>query len=237
MVNEKLNMQFVVAKELIVSSRATYYGSPDCKGTPTGACGFGEYGRTVNNGEVTGVSRLYRNGSGCGACYQVRCKIPAHCSDEGVKVVATDYGEGDRTDFIMSTRGYTKLARPNMAAELFAYGVVDVEYNRVPCRHGRSLALKVHENSNYPYYLAIVPLYSDGISDINAMYIWQDREWRPMRRAFGTVFDIPNPPKQPLAIRVQFIGPQTKVEWAQSTNAIPEDWEVGVVYDTDFQIN
>lgn len=36
-----------------------------------GACGFGEYGRTVNDGSVAGVSRLWRNGSGCGACYQV----------------------------------------------------------------------------------------------------------------------------------------------------------------------
>lgn len=36
-----------------------------------GACGFGEYGRTVNDGNVAGVSRLYRNGTGCGACYQV----------------------------------------------------------------------------------------------------------------------------------------------------------------------
>ena len=36
-----------------------------------GACGFREYGRTINNGYVSGVSRLYKYGSGCGACYQV----------------------------------------------------------------------------------------------------------------------------------------------------------------------
>ena len=36
-----------------------------------GACGFGEFGRTVNNGNVAAVSYLFRNGSGCGACYQV----------------------------------------------------------------------------------------------------------------------------------------------------------------------
>lgn len=39
---------------------------------PAGACGFGEFGKTVNNGEVAGVSRLYSGGSGCGACYLVR---------------------------------------------------------------------------------------------------------------------------------------------------------------------
>lgn len=36
-----------------------------------GACGFGEYGKTVNDGNVAGVSWLWKNGSGCGACYQV----------------------------------------------------------------------------------------------------------------------------------------------------------------------
>ena len=46
-----------------------------------GACGFGDYGRTVNDGSVSGVSRLYKNGTGCGACYQVlkvatSCKVP-----------------------------------------------------------------------------------------------------------------------------------------------------------------
>lgn len=37
-----------------------------------GACGFGEYGRTVNGGAVSAASRLYKNGVGCGACFQVR---------------------------------------------------------------------------------------------------------------------------------------------------------------------
>lgn len=36
-----------------------------------GACGFGDYGRTIYDGKVSGVSRLYKNGTRCGACYQV----------------------------------------------------------------------------------------------------------------------------------------------------------------------
>jgi len=36
-----------------------------------GACGFGGYGRTVNDANVAGVSRLFNNGTGCGCCYQV----------------------------------------------------------------------------------------------------------------------------------------------------------------------
>lgn len=37
-----------------------------------GACGYGEYGRTVYDGQVAAVARLYRNGTGCGGCYQVQ---------------------------------------------------------------------------------------------------------------------------------------------------------------------
>ncbi|WJX94801.1 hypothetical protein P8452_76183 [Trifolium repens] len=111
------------SQDSFTDSRATYYG---------GACGFGEYGRTVNDGSVAGVSKLWKNGSGCGSCYQVRCKIPQYCDENGATLVVTDYGEGDRTDFIMSPRGYSRLGRnADASAELFKYGVVDIEYKRV----------------------------------------------------------------------------------------------------------
>lgn len=74
---------------------------------------------------------------------QVRCKIPQLCTDNGVKIVVTDHGEGDHTDFILSSHGFTNLARPNMAVKLMAYGVVDIEYRRLtitPCSsiHGKT---------------------------------------------------------------------------------------------------
>ncbi|CAI9095612.1 OLC1v1031601C2 [Oldenlandia corymbosa var. corymbosa] len=155
------------------ASRATYYGSPECKGNPTGACGYGEYGRTVNDGQVTGVSRLYRGGAGCGACYQVKCTVPGLCSDEGATVVVTDYGEGDRTDFILSTAAYAKLARPALADKLFAYGVVDVTFARIPCKYNYNLQFQVVGKSKNPGYLAIVPLYQPGAYEIVAVQVWQ----------------------------------------------------------------
>ncbi|KAJ9173318.1 hypothetical protein P3X46_016469 [Hevea brasiliensis] len=219
-------------------SRATYYGSPDCLGTPTGACGFGEYGRKVNDANVAGVSRLYKNGTGCGACYQVRCKAPQLCSDDGVNVVVTDYGEGDNTDFILSTSAYARLARPNMALELFAYGVVNVEYRRISCRYaGYNIMFKIHEHSRFPDYLAIVILYQGGQNDIVAVEIWQEdcKEWIGMRRAYGAVFDMANPPKGYLTMRFQVSG-SAGLKWVQATNAIPGDWRAGVAYDSAIQL-
>ena len=114
--------------------------------------------------------------------HQVRCTTPQYCADEGVNIVVTDYGEGDKTDFILSTRAYAKLARPNVVSQLFSYGVVDIEYRRISCKYsGYNLMFKVHENSNYPHYLSIVLLYVAGQNDITAVEFWQvcalQKEW------------------------------------------------------------
>ncbi|XP_047323385.1 expansin-like B1 [Impatiens glandulifera] len=225
-------------QDYFVPSRASYYGSPDCLGNPTGACGYGEYGRTINVANVAGVSRLWRNGTGCGACYQVRCRVPNHCSDDGINVVVTDYGEGDRTDFILSTRAYGRLARPNSAAELFSYGVVDIEYKRVPCQYpGYNLLIKVKQQSKFPNYLAIVILYQAGSYDITSVEVWQEdcKEWKGMRRAYGTVWDIVTPPTGAMNFRVQVSGGDG-MKWVTINKGIPNDWKAGVVYDTSVQL-
>ncbi|KAL5724040.1 hypothetical protein ACHQM5_007354 [Ranunculus cassubicifolius] len=219
-------------------SRATFYGSPDCLGNPTGACGFGEFGRNVNGGNVGAVSRLYRNGTGCGACYQVRCTLPQFCDDEGVKLVVTDHGVGDNTDFILSPRGYTKLALPNMAGELLGLGVVDIEYRRISCQYpGYNLMFKVHEHSKFPEYLAIILIYQAGQKDVTAVELWQEdcKEWRCMRRAYGGVWDMPSPPKGDIKLRFQVNGADGQ-KWVEVNNAIPSYWKAGVAYESDTQL-
>ncbi|KAJ4712641.1 Expansin-like like [Melia azedarach] len=227
------------SQDTFTYSRATYYGSPDCLGTPTGACGFGEYGRTVNDANVAGVSRLWKNGTGCGACYQVRCKVPQLCTDDGVNVVVTDYGEGDNTDFILSPRAYSSMAKPDTSEQLFSYGVVGVEFRRIPCRYyGYNLMFKVHEHSKFPDYLAIVILYQAGQNDVLAVEIWQEycKDWVPMRRAYGAVFDIANPPRESISLRFQVRGSMGET-WVVANNAIPSDWKAGVAYDSQIQLN
>lgn len=86
----------------------------------------------------------------------------------------TDYGDGDHTDFILSVRAYSEMASPGMASHLLAYGVVDIEYRRIPCRYyGYNFMIKVHENSRFPNYLAIVPIYLSGAFDVQAVEVWQ----------------------------------------------------------------
>ncbi|KAI4327185.1 hypothetical protein L6164_019677 [Bauhinia variegata] len=216
------------------SSRATYYGAPYDYGTSSGACGYGDYGRKVNDGKVTAVSsKLWRNGAGCGACYQVKCKMAQYCDVDGVIVMATDNGEGDRTDFIMSGRGFSELGRDqDTSAKLFKYGTVDVQYKRVPCKYASNIIVKIKEQSSNPYYLAIVLLNVGGDKDVTAIDLWQkdSKAWMPMRRVYGAVFDFSNPPSGQIKLRFNVNG---NMELAKSP--IPSNWKPGASYDTKIQ--
>jgi expansin (peptidoglycan-binding protein) len=105
---------------------------------------------------------------------QVRCKIPQYCDRNGAYLVVTDYGAGDRTDFIMSPNAFSKLGRNAAAsAKLVKYGVVDIEYKRVPCKYGSNIKFQINENSRNPGYFAVLILYVDGTYDVTAVEMWQ----------------------------------------------------------------
>ncbi|KAK9144686.1 hypothetical protein Sjap_004589 [Stephania japonica] len=80
-------------------------------------------------------SRAAFYGTPMALALQVKCTIPSLCS-QGAKVVVTDHGEGDRTDFILSPRAFAKLALPNKISELKKYGVVDIKYQNAQTREG-----------------------------------------------------------------------------------------------------
>ncbi|KAL7219458.1 hypothetical protein ACSBR2_012499 [Camellia fascicularis] len=174
----------------------------------------------------------------CWTLLKVRCKVPQLCTEDGVRVVVTAYGEGDKTNFILSTRAYSRLAHPNAALDLFAYGVVDIEYRRIPCQYpGYNLMVKVHEHSRFPKYLALVMLYQAGQNDITAAEVWQAdcQQWRGTRKAYGAVWDMANPPAGALNFRVQVSG-SAGLKWVQLSSVIPSEWKAGAVYDTTIQL-
>ncbi|KAL5973808.1 hypothetical protein ACLOJK_030468 [Asimina triloba] len=228
------------AYDSFTHSRAAYYDSKDGLGTPSGACGYGEFGRKVYGGNVAAVSQLFKDGVGCGACYRVRCTSPKMCTKDGVEIMVTDHDVADNTDFVLSTHAFSSMAYQNMAKQLMAYGVVDIEYQRVPCKfQGHNLMVKVHANSRFSEYLSIVFIFQAGEKDILAVELWQEeyKKWAAMRRAFGGVWDMymPTPPKGPLKLRFS-ASQDGKKKWVQLKDVIPKMWKPGTAYDSRIQL-
>lgn len=221
-------------------SRAAYYPNSDEQGTETGACGFGTFGATINGGDVSAASDLYRDGVGCGACYQVKCSNSNLCSDKGVTVVITDNGASDRTDFVLSRRAFGRMAQTtDAAASLLAQGVVDIDYRRVSCSYpGKNIIIKIDENSNYPNYLAFVIWYQQGKKDITAVQLCETQNFgcKLLDRSHGAVWTTTSPPTGPMSIRMLFSDDDDET-WVVPVNDIPQDWKAGNTYDSGVQVN
>ncbi|XP_015960973.1 expansin-like B1 [Arachis duranensis] len=219
-------------------SRATFYSTSDGLGTPTGRCGYGDYGRTVHGGSVAGVSNLWRDGVGCGLCYQVRCTNPSLCNSNGAYLVVTDYGAGDRTDFIMSPAAFSSLGVNSTANdELRKLGTVDIEYQRISCSYpGQNIVIKIKESSTNPGYLSIVLFNVGGTCDVIAVQLSQSgsNTWVSLQRVDGAVFQISNPPSGTLRFRFQ-VNCGSGLEWRLPKNDIPANWRAGATYDTGIQ--
>lgn len=225
-----------------VHSRATYYPNSDENGSDHGACGFGAFGATVNGGDVSAASKLYNNGVGCGACYQVRCTNSEYCSDNGVTVVITDQGSSDNTDFILSEHAFSKMAQTtDAAATLKSLGVVDIEYQRVSCSYpGKNITFKIDESSSYPSYLAFAIYYQQGQKDITAVQLCETQSFtcKLLERDHGAVWTSTSPPSGPLSIRMLFSdGDEGDDTWVVPVNNIPQGWKPGAIYDSGVQVN
>ncbi|KAJ1428923.1 RlpA-like protein, double-psi beta-barrel domain [Sesbania bispinosa] len=227
--------------DCFVQSRASYYPNSKENGTDVGACGFGSFGATVNGGDVSAASNLYRNGVGCGACYQVRCTNSAYCSDNGVTVVLTDQGSGDNTDFILSQRAFGGMAQnSDAAASLLALGVVGVEYRRVSCSYpNKNITIKIDESSSNPHFLAFVIWFQQGRSDIAAVQLCETQNFvcKLLDRSHGAVWTTTSPPSGPLSLRMLFSAEDGEDTWVVPVNNIPQDWKAGDTYDSGVQVD
>ncbi|KAA0038531.1 expansin-like B1 [Cucumis melo var. makuwa] len=221
-------------------SRASHYPNSEEQGTDHGACGYGTFGATINDGDVATASDLYRNGLGCGACYQIRCIDSELCSEKGTMVVITDQGSGPG-DFIMSRRAYAGLAQtPYAAVSLMALGVIDIEYKRVACSYpNKNITIKIDENSDAPHYLAFVIRFQQGKNDITAVQLCETKNFvcKLLDRSYGTVWTTTSPPRGPLSLRMLLTNEEGDEQWIVPINDIPRDWKAGDIYDTGVQVN
>lgn len=57
-----------------------------------------------------------------------------------------------------------------------------------------------------------------------------------MRRAYGAVWDMVDPPKGDLNLRFQLDG-NGEQKWVQLSSVIPSEWKAGVAYDSTMQLS
>ncbi|KAK3125056.1 hypothetical protein QOZ80_7BG0599420 [Eleusine coracana subsp. coracana] len=224
-------------------SKAVYYPNSDTRGTENGACEYGAFGATLNGGDVSASPSLYRNGVGCGACYQIRCTNPYYCSPNGVTIVVTDSGASDGTDFILSQHAFAQMGQNKDAgATLLNLGYVGIEYRRVSCIYpGKNIVFKVTESSHFPYYLEFEIWYQQGYQDITAVQLCEtvNLTCQLLSRTHGAVWAAVSPPSGPLSIRMLFSNGALRSgeqNWLVPTSTIPQNWMAGATYESGVQV-
>ncbi|KAL2936915.1 Expansin-like A1 [Bienertia sinuspersici] len=222
----------------IHQSKAAYYYSDSA--LSSGACGYGSLALNFNGGFLAaGVSSWFKNGAGCGACFQIRCKNNDLCSKSGTKVMLMDLNTNTHNDFVLSNRAFKAMAKPGKDRDVLKLGIADVEYKRIPCDYkGKNLAVRVEESSRNPGYLAIKILYQGGQTEIVGIDVAQvgSPNWTFMSHNYGVMWDTSRVPNGPLQFRFMVTsGYDGKTIWAK--NVLPADWKPGVIYDTKVQIS
>ncbi|OIW19033.1 hypothetical protein TanjilG_10594 [Lupinus angustifolius] len=233
------NLSKTLSEDQWQTATVTWYGPPDGAGSDGGNCGYGETVETPPLSKMisAGGPSIFQGGSGCGACYQVKCTENAACSQEPVNVVITDNCPGctGSASFDLSGTAFGAMASPGKADQLRNAGkLTNAQYKRVSCNFGKSIAFTVDSGSS-PYYFAIEIEYENGDGNIVAVELKQGTEsntWVPMFRSWGARWALNpgNPLKPPFSIKLTESGEGNNKKSIVADKVIPNDWKPGQVY-------
>ncbi|KAM0828881.1 hypothetical protein ACQ4PT_067247 [Festuca glaucescens] len=240
-----------------MDARATWYGAPTGAGPDDdgGACGFKNVSLPPFSAMTScGNEPLFKDGKGCGSCYQIRCVTQNHpaCSGVPETVIITDmnYYPVSRYHFDLSGTAFGAMALPGRNDQLRHAGIIDMQFKRVPCQYpGLTVTFHVQHGSN-PYYLAILVEYENGDGDVDQVDIMESRpdpaagsedgmaptgEWVPMKESWGSIWrmDTRRPLQGPFSLRITNESGKTLV----ADQVIPADWAPNEIYSSIIQFD
>ncbi|KAG2550718.1 hypothetical protein PVAP13_9KG323400 [Panicum virgatum] len=207
--------------------KATWYGQPEGAGPADngGACGIKDVNLPPYNGMTAcGNVPIFKDGKGCGSCYEIRCKAPAECSNNPVTVFITDmnYEPIAPYHFDLSGKAFGALAKPGLNDKLRHCGIMDLEFRRVRCKYpgGQKIVFHVEKGSN-PNYLAVLVKFVADDGDI------------PMKLSWGAIwrYDTPKALKGPFSIRLTSESGKKLV----APDVIPAYWAPNTFYKSNIQ--
>eukprot|EP00253_Pinus_taeda_P006287 PITA_06287 len=212
---------------------ATWYGKLHGAGSEEGSCGYGTIVKEspFQSKIAAGSPALFKDGKGCGACYQVKCTENGLCSGTPVTVVITDIClDGGETHFDLSGAAFESIASPGKDAALRKIGIVPILFQRVPCQYsGMNVAFHADPGANN-YYFAVFIQYEAGDGDLGAVELQQAnaQSWQQMRHKWGVNWFLNSgtPLQAPFSIRL------TTLSGAKLTasNVIPKSWRPNTTY-------
>ncbi|XP_047045671.1 expansin-B3-like [Lolium rigidum] len=179
------------------AARATWYGAPTGAGPMDdgGACGFKNTDQYPFSSMTScGNEPIFKDGKGCGSCYQIRCTNDPACSGNPETVVITDmnYYPVAKYHFDLSGTAFGAMAKPGLNDKLRHSGIIDIQFKRVPCEFpGLKVTFHVEQGSNAVYFAVLVE-YEDGDGDVVQVDLMEANagSWTPMRESWGSIWRL-----------------------------------------------
>ncbi|WVZ57556.1 hypothetical protein U9M48_007928 [Paspalum notatum var. saurae] len=220
-------------------AKATWYGQPNGAGPDDngGACGIKNVNLPPYNGfTACGNPPIFKDGKGCGSCYEIRCNKP-ECSGQPVTVFITDmnYEPIAPYHFDLSGKAFGAMAKPGLNDKLRHYGIFDLEFRRVRCKYqgGQKIVFHVEKGSN-PNYLAMLVKFVADDGDIVLMELKEkSSDWKPMKLSWGAIWRMDTPKALVPPFSIRLTSESGKKVIAQ--DVIPVNWKPDTVYNSNVQ--
>uniref|UniRef100_A0ACD5TSR8 Uncharacterized protein n=1 Tax=Avena sativa TaxID=4498 RepID=A0ACD5TSR8_AVESA len=156
-----------------LEAKSTWYGKPTGAAPKDngGACGYKDVDKAPYDGMTgCGNTPIFKDGRGCGSCFELKCDKPESCSDE-------PKGEEQK---------------------LRSAGELEVKFRRVKCKYPKDTKVTFHvEKGSNPNYLGLLVKYVDGDGYVVGVDIKKKGEdkWIELKESWGEVWRIDTPKK------------------------------------------